>query len=294
MKFPEIKKFSSVSSYFEEIYTLNKKLNKNKFSHRFFARKLNWPSSYLLDIIKKRKKITLLRSLQFIEAFKLSPSEAEYFINLGLAESEDVNVSHFFKDKIKNRDISDALKTPFDQYLVFIKNMPAVYLRELIIWGQGQKPIEDLLKLQIAFPELLDDQFLNQTLDFLINKKLIKEKSPNIYVVDKDVKDLLALDDGSFFANNSHILADMHIHSLDSLIRLYKNDVFNKQKNNVITFSSYLDIADDRVQEVKQKLCELREILVSYTREKKPSEANKTKCFQFEMHFVPMFNTSSE
>ncbi|MFZ3228989.1 MAG: hypothetical protein WA160_02200 [Pseudobdellovibrio sp.] len=285
MKIPNVKRFNSTVSFFSKVYSLNKE-NKSSFSYRVFAKKVNWPNSYLLDIIKGRKKLTLSRCLQFSNVFKFSASHTEYLISLCLAESDDSGVGEYFKSVLKNKDLNKEKNSSLIDFLKTVEDLRSIYLRELIIWGQGKKSIDTLLKGQIAYPDLLNPLELGKSLRYLMKENLITEIKPSFYKAVKLNKDALALDDEGVQApTDPEALARNHIKQLQVLIRLMQ---FNPGKG--VTFSSFLDFSVDRLPEVRDKLFELRDLLISFTKENKSEILNRTKCYQFEMHLVPMFD----
>jgi uncharacterized protein (TIGR02147 family) len=282
MKIPNIKNFYCIVDYFSSIYQVNKALKKS-FSHRMFARKVKWPGSYLSDIIKGRKKITISRCLQFAQVFKLSHAETEYLLSLCLADYEDENVSSYFKESVINKNIAKEKMLPFKSYLNLFDNIRGMYLRELILWGQGRIPVKELVKAQIPFPELMNDQVLNETLDFLLSKKLIKEIKPAFYVVIE--AELFTLDDDDFTIKNPGDLANHYIHQLEILNRLYKF-----YKGNGFSFSGYIDITKERYPELQKRMFELRDWIISLSKEKKSDDLNKNETYQVELHCLPMFD----
>lgn len=286
MKIPNVKRFNNAADLFAKIYEINKQ-DKSSFSHRVFARKMKWPASYLSDVIKGRKKLTLSRGIQFATIFKLTVIQTEHLISLCLAENEDAGVSQYFKTQLKNKDLTKEKNTSITkEYINSVSDVRSLYLRELIIWGQGRKSISELLKAQKAFPELLDANELKKSLDSLLEKKLIEEVKPLFFKAVKDKKNNLALDDsGEIVFQDPKVIAQSHIRQLEILIRLLQSfDGYG------LTFSSFLDFSVDRLPLVRDKMFELRDLLISFTKEEKSEVLSQTKCFQFEMHLLPMFN----
>ncbi len=282
MKLPPIKEYISVADYFKDVYEINKK-NKKTFSHRFFAKKTGWPISYLSDLIKGRKRLTISRSLQFVQAFKLSPHETEYLLTLCLAHFEDRDVSSYFNRELQAKCLLKEKRQSFKNYLSLFDNIRAMYLRELILWGQGRVSIQKLVEAQIPFPELKKSSALNETLNFLLERKMIQEVKSGYYTVNEN--GVFALDDDEFTLSNPQSLAKHYIAQLDVLSRLYKS-----YNGRGFAFSGYIDITVDRYPEVQKKLFDLRDWLISLSKEPKSKDLDKNDTFHLEMHFLPLFN----
>lgn len=284
MKIPNVKRFNSAISFFEKMYELNK-AERSTFSYRVFASKIKWPASYLVDVIKGRKKLTLSRAIQFATVFKLNASQTEHLISICLAENDDKGVSQHFKERLKIKDLTAEKSASISRYIRTGPDLRSSYLRELIIWGQGQKSISELLKAQVAFPDLLKPSELKKSLNVLLERNLIEEIKPNFYKAKKEKKDTLALDDdGAEVFDNPKLIAESHIEQLGILIRLLQS------YNGIgFTFSSFFDFSVDRLPEIREKLFELRDLLISFTKENKSDVLDQTRCYQFEMHMMPMF-----
>lgn len=282
MKLPDIKSFESPVEYFRELYQTNKAL-KSSFSHRSFARKVRWPSSYLSDIIKGRKKLTISRSLQFAQALKFTHLETEYLLTLCLSDYDDDRVRSFFREEVTYKNLSKAKQASFRGYLGLFDNIRAMYLRELILWGQGKVALSNLLEAQIPFPELKDPELLNETLRFLSQKKLIVETKPGFFKATES--ETFALDDDAFTIKHAPDLAKHYIAQLEILSRLYRY-----YTGAGFAFSGYLDFNKDRYPEIQKRMFELRDWMIGLSKEAKSADITKNDTFQFEMHFIPMFN----
>lgn len=94
---PSIFKFSDSSTYFKEFIDANKKLN---YSGRKLSTDLNWPISYMIDMVKKRKPLSLLRAGEFAKFANFGPLELERIIWIALNETGDEATKCFFQNKL--------------------------------------------------------------------------------------------------------------------------------------------------------------------------------------------------
>ncbi len=88
IKTPPPHKFQNTKDFFKEFYAFNKTRNKF-FSFRSFAEAIDWPTSYLSDLVSGRKKLTVAKAQEFSEFFKLNPVEKEHLLLFALPPSED-------------------------------------------------------------------------------------------------------------------------------------------------------------------------------------------------------------
>lgn len=282
MKLPPLKNYYSAKDYLAALYEINKS-SKKAFSHRAFAKRVKWPASFLSDVIKGRRHLTIARALQFASAFKMTAAETEYLIQMCLSEFEDANVSQYFKTVLKNRNLPKEQQISFKSYLSLFDNIRAMYLRELLLWGQGKVALKDLLAAQLPFPELNEKAVLQDTLNFLLKRKMIEEVSPGVFVVLENAT--FALDDLEFTVNSPEALANHYIHQLEILTRLYR-----QYRGLGFSFSGYIDFDKERGPEIQKRLFELRDWLISLSQEKKSSDISRNTALQVELHCLPLFD----
>ena len=113
---PSPQRYECASDYFEVFVTENKAKN-SFFSFRYFATLIGWPKSYLSDVTKKRKKLSLQRATEFAEYFKMSGLDKERLIWFSLLEKRsdvskefvgtklDLSAKHVIRPALKNLDI---------------------------------------------------------------------------------------------------------------------------------------------------------------------------------------------
>lgn len=113
---PSPQRFECASDYFEVFINENKAKN-SFFSFRYFATRIGWPNSYLSDLAKKRKKLSLQRATEFADHFKLSTLDRERLLWFSLLEKRnkmskafvgpklDLSAKHVMRLSPKNLDI---------------------------------------------------------------------------------------------------------------------------------------------------------------------------------------------
>lgn len=194
MKIPNIFNFSDCKSYFHNFYVINKQLD-STFTYRILAQKLNWPISYLNDVINDRKPLTIQRAMSFIKYFDLDSLDAERLIYLSLKDSNDGDVKDFFEMKLneKNKietpsyiphsdaDIEIELSDKFIAADGLKYDLVTSAVLKILVWANGKILFKNISKLLYSFPELANDDFLRERLYELEEKNIIKIKG-----LDKD------------------------------------------------------------------------------------------------------------
>ncbi|MDO9181494.1 MAG: hypothetical protein Q7U04_03755, partial [Bacteriovorax sp.] len=79
MIFPKIDDYLDCASYFKDLYEQNQLINP-PLSYRQFALEINWPVSYLNDVINKRRTMTLTRAFEFSRLAKFNVLEIERLV----------------------------------------------------------------------------------------------------------------------------------------------------------------------------------------------------------------------
>ena len=96
---PSPQKFACATDYFKAFIKENKAANAF-FSFRYFAGRIGWPSSYLSDLAKNRKKLSQQRAREFAQHFKMDKLELERLIWFSLMEKPDESIRAIVDQKL--------------------------------------------------------------------------------------------------------------------------------------------------------------------------------------------------
>lgn len=96
---PSIFQFADSSNFFKKLVSLNKTTDLS-ISGREISKKLNWPISLMVDIIKERRPLTPQRASEFGRFAKFNALELERVIWISLMETGDQHIRAFFKAKL--------------------------------------------------------------------------------------------------------------------------------------------------------------------------------------------------
>lgn len=96
---PSIFQFADSSNFLKKLVSLNK-ANDPPISGREISKKLNWPISLMVDIVKERRPLTPQRASEFGRFAKFNALELERLIWISLMETGDEHIRTFFKAKL--------------------------------------------------------------------------------------------------------------------------------------------------------------------------------------------------
>lgn len=91
---PDLFKFDTFFEFLTEFISVNKSTHKF-FSHRWLARKLDWPVSFCAELLSKRKSVTVSRAMELAAFLNLDSLQTERLILLVFADSPSDSVKNF-------------------------------------------------------------------------------------------------------------------------------------------------------------------------------------------------------
>jgi hypothetical protein len=107
MKILNIQNYQDYKSYFRDFLLENKTFDP-KFSHRSFAKRLNWPVSLVNDVISERKSLTLSRCLEFCTFATFSEEQTRYFLFLCLMNHPNERLRNFVERDLLQAEVPDS------------------------------------------------------------------------------------------------------------------------------------------------------------------------------------------
>lgn len=135
--------FVDALDYFKAFFEINKS-NNPQFSHRSFAAKIKWPSSYLSDLIVGRKQLSVQRALQFSEHFKMNALNQERLLWFALANSKSAYEKDFFEKKLR-RDPNSLIKDSLSNFEPELANDMITVLR-ILHWTKRKLSAAEILE----------------------------------------------------------------------------------------------------------------------------------------------------
>lgn len=267
-KLPGVFKIESAGQFFSKMTELNK--SSKTFSQRELAKFLEWPVSYIPDLIKGRKPFTVTRSLELIRAFRIHPVDAEHLIFLAIASQSKADLTDI-QDlrRIKSPKMRENL---FPELTIF-KFEAFLTCEAVALLGPNasRAKIERLLA-----SKGMEAEMVGACLKLLLQKKLIKEaKNGFTCVVEK------AYSNVNFSSEESRELQQAFLENAKNFF----NDFFRPATGS----SAFVVINKGRYDEVREKILTLKNWILEVSVVDHKAAPEDTVLFQFEQHLLPVF-----
>lgn len=174
--------YSTIKEYFKEFYVINK-IKNSEFNYRTFAKELSWPTSYLHDVIVGRKKLSVQRTLQFVDYFKMNNINKEHLLWLTLQQSK--------KEEQENREAYNKKIDP--NFILYDKDIhnnlslqnDIALISFLYLWKRKKISADQILQ-EFAVPSLSIDR-INKAAD-VIEEKNIFQWDKNNQLINKNIE----------------------------------------------------------------------------------------------------------
>ncbi len=96
MIFPEFDARTTVQVYLRHFLDVNRQADRRK-SARFFAKRLDWSSSLMPDVIKGRKRLSIQRALEFCSLARFSERRTQLFVFKAVCENQGEGAERFLE-----------------------------------------------------------------------------------------------------------------------------------------------------------------------------------------------------
>ena len=160
--------YSDYRSYLEAFVQESRSKTRN-FTHRNFSKKQGWPVSYLLDVLKRRRNLTLTRAFQFAQIQKLSLLETERLIHMVLREDKSGAHREYYENKIDPNYDGYKTNTVSDLDLIGDIELEAVFC--ILRWSKRMLSSAEIKRLLYTFD--LTEQSIDLIIQKLFEKKVI-------------------------------------------------------------------------------------------------------------------------
>lgn len=266
---PDLNESGSARDYFQLFVLQNK--HQVFFSQRWVAKELNWPVSYLPDLLKGRKKFTITRALQFARRFRLDSFDMEKLIFLAIQDLHPdlvsiLSISHKNKSKIRKSKTCD----------LDLLDAKTLLVMEYIRWSKGQITKAKLLEL-VSRQEVTAEEVL-AALKLLSNKGLVSCKN------------------GKFSSPGNPIFSDdfdSHNSQEDRIIHEQFSDFFKiflrKKIGPAVYNNAIVHLHRRRFEELADKLVSLRNWILSTAEADGKLPFNEdVRLFQLDLSLTPL------
>lgn len=286
MYLPKIKNFLNYSDYFNNFYESNKKIDK-KFSFRFIAKKLNWPLSYLPELITKKKKLTIQRALEFAKVFDLNSVDSERLIYLTLHDQLNPDLQHILDDKIYLNQSKKIFKSTVstEEYQKLFLHLDVLVVHQYLMLHQGKLNKKNILNSMVLFPQINAER-VDEIIQILLARDVLKQINKNEFKV---LKSNLFLNQDDLDQNQDAELKKQIYESEVNYSDVYKK-FLEKPFGRGCYFSGFIQIPDDHIQVAIDKILDLREFLLKMSESAQASTNDKKKVYQLAAHLFQLLN----
>lgn len=269
-KLPSLYEVKTAKDFFKEFIELNK--SRKNFSQRGFSKKLNWPISYISDIISGRRNFTVQRAVEFSQFLNLDTLDFEKIIFLSVQ-----NLFPQYQDeieKVKNLKNNKIFSATSNQKILSAK---IFLVFECINWLKDQATFENILELN--YRQKIEKVELKKILQILIENKLTQiNKSKYINLVDTICFD------------------DKITNEAEGLLHKEFSEFFQNYLTNKIGpanyMSSVMQMSRESFNELSQKLISLRNWTVEVAKRDSQITHNDkdVRVFQLDLNITPCFS----
>jgi uncharacterized protein (TIGR02147 family) len=264
---PSIFDEKSASSFFKKFIELNR--DRKGFSQRAVSTRLKWPVSYLPDLIRGRKPLSIQRAVQFARYFKLSPIDMEKLILLSLHDQKMIDSLE--NASLKNTKSQTRKNAPEDLDLL---DAHLLLVLECIRWFKGQATAEGLSEL--LKPRGLTEKDILKSIKILMKKDLIQKENEHYKTTSKAILG----DDFDSAAND----AQMH-KQFASMTMEYFNQAFGPAVYN----SAFVHIERSRFEEIADRIVAFRNWLLEISAIDAQKEVHEDiRLFQLDLNLTPI------
>jgi hypothetical protein len=292
MLFPKIADYSDCQKYMHDFYEINKESRKT-FSYRFLAKKLNWPVSYLNDVIHGRRILTLQRALEFSTFGKLDLVETERLIYMTMKDANQGGVQQYFIEKLDKECNADTSSNPDVKHIGLIDEMDtcidelkgdlsACVVLKVLAWGRGEIELMKIPTLLYTFPDIADEKVLLQKI-----YNLEKNKNIEIHSYENGILKYKVHRSSIFFVLNADTLPLMGIFP-DNMGRLLRH-----KKATGFFNTGVVIVRRNRANEARQRINMLKNWLLELDREAQEldeSVAGESIAFQYDMNLAAVMD----
>lgn len=279
---PPLRKHLSAQGFFAEFVNINKERHKG-FSFRTIAAKLDWPISYMSDVIKGRKSFTVLRAIEFAKKFNLNSINTERLVHLALAEHSDTKVRDHFSANL-NVDVNKWKRsaTPTPQIFEDIE-LEAVF--NALKWARGRINAAEIKDLLFTFNVDLSLEKILKIIEELIQNEMIRAKRDKTFEILK-----FEITHDEFAVGYADCGIAIHERYANNFIRFTKNKEIPCMYN-----SGFLELPTDQFNDIASRLLEVRNWLYdisAVTSKDSKTKLKDTFIYQFDINLVNILNRS--
>ena len=265
------------TEYLKDLVEVFKQRN---ISLRKICKELNWPASYIHELLSGRKNLTCLRALELAKYCSYNPQEVEKLILLGIQEGLPEKFSNYFSENIvikKNKDYfrnETKVETQIDHIVCH-----AIF--EIVRWAEGKLDKEQILNLTKQVEK--DKSKSDASFESLVENKIIGKNEDGTYSL---------LIDNSQFLFPKGMSLEMGKGRTKEFVKSLLN--FVDDPHGPCTHNDlFVSLPRARAVEVCKKVIALHnwidEISIQEQDKRSYEGENETRVYQYSFNFFPIF-----
>jgi uncharacterized protein (TIGR02147 family) len=275
---PSIQKYEVVSDFFTEFIEVNRAKN-SFFSFRYFSNRIGWPSSYLSDLSKNRKKLSLKRAEEFSNHFKLSTLESERLIWLALASKVNKNLKNYANKKIKQTPLN--ILKPQKNVDSILKYHIACEVFTILMYSRKKLCAREIHEKYAVTGFSIEE--IESSLRYIESLKILKWDENGCLI--KSEGDLKGFDNFNKLDNEPFVGIEFHKKTVENFLEFINNPKLPSAYN-----SGFVEIKKDQFIPIAMKIIELRNWLLEIS-EQNQCELNSNeprRLMQFNLDFFSL------
>ncbi|WP_413291092.1 hypothetical protein [Bdellovibrio sp. HCB337] len=278
-KIPVIQNFFTAPAYLTSFFEMNKS-ETSGFSHRVFAAAIDWPVSYLHDVISGRKKFTVLRAVQLAHFLKLNSIATERLIYFSLNEENDPSVREYSQKRIVGTAFDEKRTSQADYE--FFKNVDVEAVFSVIVWAKKRIASSKIKSLLYTFPELTEAR-IESVIEWLTQKSFLVFDGKGVLV--SSAQDLVLDEHGADPNSTGVAIHEKYAESFGNFTR--------NPKTPCMYNGGFFEIPRKDFLPVAQRILETRNWLAEYVKTANANPKEKiqdTLVFQMDMNLFTIFD----
>jgi hypothetical protein len=277
IEIPDLAECATARDFVQRLIDVNRARN-GALSIRWFGQRLDWPASYINDVLADRKQLTLQRALELAKAFDLDMIQTEQLVLLCLASSREAPIAHHFRTELDRR--FSKKETEAVSSLGILGTVEALHVFALLGWTLKRLPTRKIIEALYTLPDL-DPVRVDAIIVALEREKLITIDANGAVTVEAKRREFML---GPQAVADRQRLTLGLIDSLRSYIESPRRQSPGKFTFKLATIHpKYADLLEARVQQLSAWISE-----IEFRPDKPDAEREGNRLYLMTNFFVPV------
>lgn len=282
--------FSDYREFLKAVVSETVEKKGKEFGYRYLSSVLDWPATYLNDVVNDRKKLSIKKAWELALHFEFNALEKEYFSLLVLKESGDEVLEDHAKESLaKWTSVERVHSTNLQAPLHFNIIVPLI-LRVIHVMEDNDCSEENIVRK--VKDSAIGSQFKESEIIFILHiltEAQYLNRDPLLYSINKFNHELWGEDLSG--PNSPWLMQELFIKYSDCLTTFLKN----RKSENFHLKSSYCLLTMEQMKMVAKKIDELRDITLSFDKKNTQETIGKDKLslIQYNYNLIEILKSST-